>query len=733
MNNKGGRISIVFIILFIVIANIIAVVWFNNVVFDELEQSAKSSLDDMAGEQGRAISLIVHNKQDNVKGIVDVVRRMDEGGEPLYEAMDLWEEEYEIETIIITDELGRGVTSTGENIDVSTEDYFKTTVQGSVEITDVYESQFSGNLVLAVTAPIYNEGTVEGVIVAEYNVYELAELLVGTTDSRGSAMIVNSNGDIMLHTYPFPISLENFQSAIFEDGASYEKILEDFANSQAGEVTFSIQGERKLGEYIPLGVDDWTLFFEVSESALSDSGNAITSGMLIVNISLIIGFSILLIYILWIRRKSVKQIERVAYYDKLTGVSNLVKFKLDLAEIISHKDFDASKYILLKSDVENFKVVNEVYGREVGDRVICQLAKNAKSMGGEVFEIARTGSDEFIVLAEKEKVEEYFAKREQYDEELKSAVPEVKKHLFQYRYGRYFIEANETNVDEMINKVMIAHSYVRTKSDWMMWDYDEEFKHHMLRMSELTNKMEDALEQREFKMFLQPKYELATNKIVGAEALVRWFEKDGRVIYPNEFIPLFEKNEFITTLDEYIFESACAFIAKRREEGKAYVPISVNFSRRHLQNENFVSRLQEITRKYDVETEYLEIELTETTVIEHADILHKVLGKLYEAGFRVSIDDFGSGYSSLGMLKDYKFDVVKLDRSFFVAEEEGREVAKTVLTGIINLVTSLGSKVVAEGIEYEDQVEFLRTVDCHSVQGYYFAKPMEVKEFEGLI
>ncbi len=733
MNNKQGRISIVFIILFIVIANIVAVVWFNNVVFRELEHSAKSSLDDMAGEQGRAISLIIHNKQDNVKGIVDVVRRMDEGGEVLYEALDSWEEEYEIETIIITDELGRGVTSTGENTDVSTEDYFKTTVQGSVEITDVYESQFSGNLVLAVTAPIYNEGIVEGVIVAEYNVYELAELLVGTTDSRGSAMIVNSQGNILLHTYPFPISLENFQSATFEDGASYEKILEDFANSQYGEVTFSIQGERKLGEYIPLGVDDWTLFFEISESALSDSGNAITTGMLIVNISLIIGFSILLFYILWIRRKSVKQIERIAYYDKLTGVSNLVKFKLDLAEIISRKDFDASKYILLKSDVENFKVVNEVYGREVGDRVICQIAKNVKNMAGEVFEIARTGSDEFIVLAEKAKVEEYFAKREQYDEELKFVVPEVKKHIFKYRYGRYFIEANETNVDDMINKVMIAHSYVRTKSEWTMWDYDEEFKHHMLRMSELTNKMEDALEQQEFKMFLQPKYKLATNKIVGAEALVRWFETDGTVIYPNEFISLFEKNEFITTLDEYIFESACAFIAKQREEGKEYVPISVNFSRRHLQNENFVSRLQEIAHKHNVETEYLEIELTETTVIEHADILHRVLDNLHEAGFRISIDDFGSGYSSLGMLKDYKFDVVKLDRSFFVAEEEGREVAKTVLTGIINLVTSLGSKVVAEGIEYEDQVEFLRTVDCHSVQGYYFAKPMAVKEFQELI
>ncbi len=734
MINKYRKFTIVFILLLILISNIIAVVWFNNLVFSELEDSAKSSLEDMAQEQNHAISLIVENKQDNVKGIVDVITHIGrDDHESLYEAMDVWAKEYEIETIIVTDTNGKGITSNRKSADISMEDYFESSVSGGVSITDVYTSKYSDVSVLAVTAPIYNDGTIQGVIVAEYNVTDLASLLIGATDSRGSAMIVNSEGTILLHTYPFPISFENFVSAEFENGKTYESILNDFATSTPGDVTFSIGGDRKLGEYIPLGIHDWTLFFEISESALSASGNAITSGMIIINVVLLLTFGILIAYILWVRKQNVKQIEKVAFYDDLTGVSNLIKFKLVLKQIINEKGFDGSKYILFKGDIENFKVINEVYGMEVGDKVICAVSKLAEKLRGGVFEIARIGSDELLVFAEKERVENFFTHRDNYNSMLKDCVPEVKNHKFNFRYGRYFLAKDEKDVDDMISKVSIAHSYARGESGWSIWDYDEKFKEHMLRMAELTNKMEKSLQDDEFKMFLQPKYNPKTGKIIGAEALVRWFEQDGKVVYPNEFIPLFEKNEFIVVVDEYIFEQACKFISAQLKDNKSPIPISINFSRCHLQNPNFVNRLVEIANRNEVPTNLLEIELTETTIIENASYLNRVLTDLNEAGFTISIDDFGSGYSALGMLKEFKFNVVKLDRSFFITEESSREIAKTVITGIVNLITSLGSTVVAEGIEYEDQVEFLQTIDCYAIQGYYYAKPMNIADFKDLL
>ncbi len=733
MKTKNKGINIFIILLMIVFFNILAVIWFNNMVFEELEASAKSSLQEMASEQSKAISLIIENKRDNVIGIVDTIRFIGNDIETLYNSMDLWEKEFEIETIILTDLNGNGIVSNGGTANIADRDYFHPAAAGEIVLSNAYDSSHTGNRVLALAAPIYYNGSVSGVIVTEYNVLALAELLIGSTDSRGSAMIVNSEGNILVHTYPFPISFENFQGAEFEGGKTYQDILDDFSNSNAGDVIFSIAGDRKLGEYIPLGVEDWTLFFEISETALSDSGNTITTGMLIISASLLSAFLILIIYILIVRRRSLQNIEQVAFYDELTGVSNLVKFKMDLSEIISRKDFDTSKYILLKGDIENFKVINEVFGMEIGDRVICQVANIIQSMEGEVFEIARTGSDEFLILAEKDKVEHFFANREFFVDKLKAAVPEIRKHILSYRYGRYFLEPSETNVDDMINKVSIAHSYARTGVGMSVWDYDIKFKNHMLRMTELTNKMEDALANKEFKMFLQPKYNVRTNQIVGAEALVRWFEEDGGVVYPNDFIPLFEKNGFITSLDEFIFASACEYISERLQNDENCVPISVNFSRRHLKNPEFVNRLQSITKLYNTPTNYLEIELTETAVIENIDVLNEVLDQLHSAGFIVAIDDFGSGYSALGMLKEYKFDIVKLDRSFFICPEEYRENAKTVITGIINLVTSLGSRIIAEGVEYVDQVEFLRTVNCDSVQGYYFSKPINSNEFKKLL
>ncbi len=236
-------------------------------------------------------------------------------------------------------------------------------------------------------------------------------------------------------------------------------------------------------------------------------------------------------------------------------------------------------------------------------------------------------------------------------------------------------------------------------------------------------------EEKEFVVLLQPKFSTKDNHIVGAEALVRWVDSEGNMISPNQFIPQFEENGFILELDRYMIEYACSIIKDWDDKGYRKFPISVNFSQLNLKNPNFVEEISAIVRKHGISHEYIQIELAESTMIENKEILAQLFIDLKAAGFKISIDDFGSGFSSLGLLKDLKVDTLKLDKSLFNNSEDIVR-ADLVVEGLVKLAQSLSMYVVAEGVESLEQVEFLRAIDCDAIQGYCFARPMEVLTFE---
>lgn len=249
-----------------------------------------------------------------------------------------------------------------------------------------------------------------------------------------------------------------------------------------------------------------------------------------------------------------------------------------------------------------------------------------------------------------------------------------------------------------------------------------------LKEKNIEDNMEHALENNEFIVYFQPKVELKTNKIAGAEALVRWQNSKKELIPPNEFIPIFEKNGFITKLDIYVFEEVCKTIRKWLNEGINPIPVSVNLSRMHLQNPNFLKKYKEIQEKYEVPADLLEIELTETLVFENFEQLKKVIDDIHQMGFSCSIDDFGSGYSSLNLLKEIPVDILKLDRIFFSKKNDKR--GNSVIESIISLAKKLNMTTISEGVETISQVEFLRKADCDLVQGYVYSKPLAKDDFE---
>jgi EAL domain-containing protein (putative c-di-GMP-specific phosphodiesterase class I) len=282
-----------------------------------------------------------------------------------------------------------------------------------------------------------------------------------------------------------------------------------------------------------------------------------------------------------------------------------------------------------------------------------------------------------------------------------------------------------------VGKADIAHKTLGDIHNSSYVFYDEKIEKEFLRKKKLESTMASSLERGDFFVHLQPKIDLASGRIIGTEALARWQHPTEGLIMPDHFISLFESNGFILELDFFIYEKVCQLIRKWIDAGETVMPVSVNVSRAHLANPQFGEQLKALIRKYEIPPGLLELELTESILFDsrEADLMIRDLKKL---GFSILIDDFGSGFSSLNLLKDLTVDILKLDKEFF-RKGSMEEKDKIIVDGIIRIANDLNLKILSEGVENQEQVDFLVASGCHMAQGYYFAKPMPVNVFEDMV
>jgi len=298
--------------------------------------------------------------------------------------------------------------------------------------------------------------------------------------------------------------------------------------------------------------------------------------------------------------------------------------------------------------------------------------------------------------------------------------------------GAYRIQSGGESAIKVRERANIAREEARRLFENNIEFYNERLQQRRAEQEQFEFEMRQALEKEQFVVYMQPKYSAIGEEIVGAEALVRWNHPEKGLIYPNSFVPLFESNGFIVKVDYFILESVCKCIRNWLNEGVQPVVVSVNLSRVHLYNADLVDRLVEITDRYRIPHELIEFELTETVLFEELGQLLNVMVKLKQAGFVLSMDDFGSGYSSLNMLKQLPVDILKLDKAFldnFDADETGQK-EKTIVSHIISMAKALDMEVLAEGVESESQKDFLISANCDMIQGYYYAKPMKLESFD---
>ncbi|MBQ3601515.1 MAG: GGDEF domain-containing protein [Lachnospiraceae bacterium] len=424
------------------------------------------------------------------------------------------------------------------------------------------------------------------------------------------------------------------------------------------------------------------------------------------------------------------KIERLTNYDRLTGLPTLHKFSKDVEEYLENnpqKDF-----AVVYMDINKFKYINDTLGYEVGDELLKELSKTVSAESLDIIFMGRISADNFVLLMNYESDEQICRSLSRLNTCYTSKMNNcnIGRSLFLIS-GIAKIKYKD-DVIAVIDNANVARKNVKKTSESAYAFYDKKMEEQLRMEIEIYNSMERALEENEFKMYLQPKISLVDNQIVGAEALARWQRKDGKMVFPDQFIPLFEKSGFIIQLDFYIYERACMALQKWMKDKLHPVSISVNVSRVHLNTDDFVERLNRLVDKYKIPHEYLELELTESIFLDNTQIALTTMKELKELGYQVSIDDFGAGYSSLNLLKDMTTDVLKIDKGFFRKGEMKKE-EKIIVSSIVNMAKQLEMKVLSEGVETKAQSEFLRLLKCDMAQGYLFAKPMPEEEFSKLL
>ncbi len=432
-----------------------------------------------------------------------------------------------------------------------------------------------------------------------------------------------------------------------------------------------------------------------------------------------------------LQRQANRQLERLAFVDPVTNGRNRTSFEIDAGGAV--RAALPGTYVLVWLDIQKFKVINDFFGVEMGDRVLrhCYETVEAHLENGEY--VARLAADGFNLLLRTAGEKELEARLNRIAEDANNFEPfRERNYLLSFSAGIYPIDDPVLSLVKIQDRANIARKKSGGSEEHCLCTclfYSEQDRLRSLREKEMENRMHDALGRDEFVVYLQPKQSLKKAAIGGAEALVRWRAPEG-LIPPNDFIPLFEQNGFIVDLDLHVFEKVCAMLRKWLDNGVTPVPVSVNMSRVHLADPQFLERYETIRRAYDVPAELLEIELTESLVFENPHLLVQFIERIRAHGYHCSIDDFGSGYSSLNLLKDMNVNVLKLDRVFFASQEADNARERTVIVSVIDLAKKLSMGTVAEGVETTRQVEFLQQAGCDMVQGYVFSRPVPLAEFE---
>lgn len=551
-------------------------------------------------------------------------------------------------------------------------------------------------------------------------------------NDKGLSCIVDSSGRVVVSPTdqtPFTELNEMFGAGATDaDSKEAYRVLNDISEQQSGAARFEGIGDEPLFlGYDFLSINDWMLLTIVTADAFSDSVTPYLVRYVVIIAALTLVMVTVMASLAWYYRRALGRIRSVALTDPLTGGKNGLAFRMGCRELVAENP--EKEYAIVYLNISNFKRFNERFGIGHGDELL-KLINNVLTEScheGEL--VSRNSGDHFYLLLECATEEEVLSRLEDVMARLKEEFAgSVYFEQVVFERGAYLITDRDTDFMLLTDRAKAASAY-QTGNEVCHF-YDSALKHRLDREHDLESSFQHALENREFKLYIQPKVCPGGREASGGEVLVRWQHPEYGLLFPGDFIPLLERSGKICELDFYMFEETCKLLKSWLEEGVAK-PLSVNLSRSHLitQDLSFLDRLEAIKDRYRIPDGLIELELTESLMLERREVnlAMETINRIRSMGVMCSIDDFGFGYSSMSLLKDLNVTTVKLDRQFFQDENEKSWVVVDLL---IQLAHNLGMTVVAEGVEEIRQVERLKDSGCDLIQGYVYAKPMPAAEYE---
>ncbi len=736
MNILTKRILALILALFI---SVLAVIGHHKGVYTVVQQQTLQTLEDVANQS----QLTIENELNDTMGLLRDLAATTETDYTSLESMrDIhiiiqklrqFRGIYDFKRMGIIQTDGIAHTTDGYVADVSGMEAFRYGREGLPTITEAFQDSIgTPELIHVFSYPLFNkDGAFMGVIFATSPAQTFNQPLnVDSFDGQGCSYIVNDSGKIITRSSASTMGtadnlLEHLTTLNPNNLEAAHRLEEAMRNKESVFETFQAQGNHYL-YCTPLNVDSiqhtWYLFTEVPAAILDEKVAPILQHQknLLFIIATLMGM--LFIFFLWSYRRDAKLLRSLAYEDPLTRGDNYAMFQKKLQK-------SNGRGYMVSLDLSEFKLLNSICGLPKGDLVLKAVWQVLCSHLSKDEPAAHVAADRYVMFMQA-------PDREALLERIKAITADITElstglntiQLMPY-YGIYET-TNLNKPEECYTRSLQAKKLVKDNpvKNWAF--YEDVDLVAQTENKQLIDHFEEAIENHEFEIWYQPKYDTESRHIVGAEALVRWRKSDGTLIPPFRFIPLFERNGMIVTLDEYVFSAVCRQIKEWEKQHKHPLPISINISRASLYYDYIVDRYTEILKEYDMKPSRIPLEVTESATINNQQI-QDLVNRFREVGFPIYLDDFGNGYSSLATLNMLQFDTIKLDKSLvdFIGDTNGEKLLRYT----IKLAKSLGMRITAEGVETENQVNFLHSLHCDEIQGYFFSKPLPLKEFSELI
>ncbi|VHY71499.1 EAL domain-containing protein [Clostridioides difficile] len=642
-------------------------------------------------------------------------------------------------TMAIVDINGNAENTKGDKFSVKDREFFKNSIKGKKYVSSPYVDEVNKSIKkIAISVPLLNNDKVVGVLYCTYNINTLMKLInISFYENNSISYVVKNDGTIILHPQGDSLS-KNIYKLLEQDNDIQEvnRLKKELQENKTGATVLNMLEERRYLGYATMDngnsennyIKDWNLIFSIPETVVFSNSKQIINRAVYAVLSIVLIFVAIIFYIIYIKKSNEKEILSLAYEDKVTYIGNQNKFYRECSKYLLDKP--SLNYIIVYFDINNFKMINDTFGYEFGDNLLITIAKALKEelTEGEVY--ARLSSDYFAIFCD------YKNGRNKIIRKLDNIRSNIESNLsivfeISLCVGIYFVEEGEVDIQKAINKANMARSVAKGKNiNYAI--YNEDVRNKLSEESMILDDIKIALVKNQFEVYYQPKFSLVTGEMIGSEALIRWNHPEHGFISPAVFIPIAEKSKLILKIGRFVFERVCNDLYEWKKQGKKIVPVSVNLSRVELYQPDIVKFINKTIKMYNLSSDFIEIEITETVAINELNILKNVLNELRTYGFSISMDDFGTGYSSISCLRDMPIDILKLDKSFLGGiehDERSRNIAKS----IVSLAKSLDLVVIIEGVESKEQAELMKQFGCDLVQGFYFARPMPAKNFLDLL